>query len=238
MYNKHSHRQRGLTIIELIMFMVIMGVAAAGIMQVLNMASTNTADPIRRKQAMLVAEAYMEEVQLASFTACDPADANASTATIAAVATVAGDTTRCAADATVEKWGPEVGNVRPFDNINDYVRAVATGPISPTVYVPGTPVRAFATKIGANLVDTDVAGNALGNGVGASMAGITTTLALTPVSLGPFGSPGGRTVVANNTSALTMEALQITIITTYGSGPNDSIRLDGYRTRYAPNYTP
>jgi len=230
MYNKHVSRQRGLTIIELIMFMVIMGVAAAGIMQVLNMANTNSTDPIRRKQAMLVAEAYMEEVQLASFTACDPADANAATATVAAFGGAGG----CAAQATVEQWGPEPGNARPFDNINDYV------PRTNPAYVPGTPVRAFAVNIGGNLVDTDVTGTPLGNGVGTSMAGIITTLALTPVSLAPAGPnpPVARTVVASDASAQTMEALQITITVTYGTGPNDVIRLDGVRTRYAPNYTP
>jgi len=235
MSNKHS-RQRGLTIIELIMFMVIVGVAAAGIMQVLNMANRNSADPIRRKQAMLIAEAYMEEVQLASFTACDPADANASTATIAAEAAVATDTTRCAAAATVEQWGPEADNARPFDNVNDYV------PRTNPPYVPGTPVRAFARTIGTQLVDTDVAGNPLGNGVaGNSLAGITTTLALTPLSLGPPLIPApqaNRVVAASNASALNMEALLITITVTYGAGPNDVITLDGFRTRYAPNYTP
>lgn len=231
MSNKRS-RQRGLTIIELIMFMVIVGVAAAGIMQVLNMANRNSADPIRRKQAMLIAEAYMEEVQLASFTACDPADANATTATIAEFAP--GDTSRCADATTVEQWGPETGNQRPFDNINDYV------PRTNPAYVPGTPVRAFARTIGAQLVDTDVTGNPLGAGVaGNSLAGITTTLALTPLSLGPPGAPAAnRVVAASNVSARNMEALLITITVTYGTGPNDVIQLDGFRTRYAPNYTP
>ena len=233
MSNKRS-RQRGLTIIELIMFMVIVGVAAAGIMQVLNMANRNSADPIRRKQAMLIAEAYMEEVQLASFTACDPADANAATATIAEFAPA--DTSRCADANTVEQWGPEAGNVRPFDNINDYV------PRTNPAYVPGTPVRSFARTIGTQLVDTDVAGNPLGNGVaGNSLAGITTTLALTPLSLGPPPNPppqANRIVAASNVAARNMEALLITITVTYGAGPNDVVQLDGFRTRYAPNYTP
>jgi MSHA pilin protein MshD len=228
MCNKRISRQRGLTLIELVMFIVIVGVAAAGILQVLNMASRNSADPIRRKQAMLIAEAYMEELQLASFTVCDPADPNASTATTAEVDS--NDTTKCATAAGLEQWGPESGNVRPYDNINDYV---------PAGYVPGTPVRAFAVNIGGNLVDTDVAGNTLGSGVGGSaMSGFVTTLALTPVSLGPgttrpASAAPGRTVG----SATSMEALQITITVTY-PGPNGVITLDGYRTRYAPNYTP
>lgn len=226
MCNKHRSRQRGLTIIELVMFIVIMGVAAAGILQVLNMASRNSADPILRKQAMLIAEAYMEEVQLAAFTFCDPADANAATAVNAAVGP-----TGCATTDGVEVWGPEAGNLRPFDNINDYV------PRTDPAYVPGTPVRAFAAVIGGNLVDIDVAGNALGAGAGGTaMTGFVTTLALTPVSLGPgvplpAGAPG-RTVVSNNTAA-GMEALQITITVTWSTG---TVTLDGYRTRYVPNY--
>jgi MSHA pilin protein MshD len=232
MSSKHPRQQQGLTLIELVMFIVIVGVAAAGILQVLNMANKNSADPIRRKQAMLIAEAYMEEVQLASFTACDPADANASTATISAVG-VAGDTTRCANANTVETWGPEAGNARPYDNINDYV------PRTVPPYVPGTAVPAFAVNIGGNLVDTDVAGNVLGNGAGNAMSGFVTTLALTPVSLGP-GTPspasGVQTVTSDNT-ALGMNVLQIRITVNYG-GPNDVIQLDGYRTRYAPDYTP
>jgi MSHA pilin protein MshD len=228
MSNKPSSRQRGLTIIELVMFIVIMGVAAAGILQVLNMANRNSADPILRKQAMLIAEAYMEEVQLASFTFCDPADTNAATAVNTGVGP-----TGCSAVAGVEEWGREAGNVRPFDNINDYV------PRTNPAYVPGTPVRAFAAVIGGNLVDTDVAGNALGAGVGGNaMTGFTTMLALTPVSLGPgvplpAGAPG-RTVASNNTAA-GMEALQITITVTW---PNGAVTLDGYRTRYVPNYAP
>lgn len=212
MCNSARRRQRGLTLIELIMFMVIVGAAAAGLLQIMNMANTNSTDPIRRKQALLIAEAYMEEVQQAQMSVCDPADANAATALTFA---------DCAAAATTENnWGPEAGNVRPFDNINDYV---------PADYVPGMAVRAFAVSDGTNLVDRDVAGNALGaNAVGgllanSSMAGITTTLALTPVALGPVGS-----------QVPAADALQITITVTYGGGPNDVVTLQGYRSRYEP----
>ena len=43
-----TKRQRGLTIIELVLFMVIMGVAAAGIIGVLNIGTKSSADPLRR----------------------------------------------------------------------------------------------------------------------------------------------------------------------------------------------
>lgn len=161
MYNKRR-RQQGLTIVELVMFIVIVGIAAASILKVMDLANRNSTDPIRRKQAMLIAEAYMEEVQQAQFTACDPIDANASTAM------VPGD---CAT--TPELFGPEGGALRPFDNVNDYVPNNA--------YVQGTPVRAFANAAG---VDTDVAGVPLGAGLGnVQFNGFTTTLALRNVAL-------------------------------------------------------
>ena len=62
-------RQRGLSLIELVMFMVIMGVAALTVLQLLNMSTKASAEPARRKQALLLAEALMEEVQQARFTA-------------------------------------------------------------------------------------------------------------------------------------------------------------------------
>lgn len=207
MCNKRR-RQQGLTIIELVMFIVIVGVAAAGILQVMNLTSRGNTDPIRRKQAMLIAEAYMDEVQQAQFTACDPADANASTAVNSAVAPVNASNPGlfCAADATVERWGPEANNVRPFDNVNDYVT---------NNYVQGTPVRAFANAAG---IDTDVTGVPLGAGLGnVPLTGYTTTLALRNVALD---------------SVPAADTLEITITVNYGA--SDSVVLQGYRTRYEP----
>lgn len=229
------NRQGGLTIIELVMFIVITGVAAASIMQVMNLATKNSTDPIRRKQAMLIAEAYMEEVQQAHFTFCDGADANASTATSPALDATGIDPTKCAS--AVEDFGPENGNTRPYDNINDYIPKPALASDPPLV---NTPARSFAVTKGGNLVDTDVAGNALGvNGSGnqlgnSAMSGITTTVML---NADPNLGPGGSTI-PSTVNAASLNVLRITITTTYGTGPNDSITLDGYRTRYAPTYTP
>lgn len=213
----NKRRQSGLTIIELVIFIVIVGIAAAGILQVISLATRNSVDPIRRKQAMLIAEAYMEELQQAQFTVCDPADANAGIATTADTDA----TTGCAASSTIERFGPESGNTRPYDNINDYV---------PANYVLGTPVRAFAVAdASGKLVDRDVSGAALGvNSAGGTlgtvaMDGITTTLTLNLVN----GLGGTITSTSAN-----LIALQITITVTYG--PGESITLDGYRTRYEP----
>lgn len=207
---RNARRQQGLTIIELVIFMVIVGIAAAALVQVMNLANRNSTDPLRRKQALLIAQAYMEEVQQAQFTVCDPQDTNAATATAPG---------QCASpqfEENSQHFGPELNNSRPFDNINDYALN--------NNYVVGSAVRAFAVADSSGtLVDTDVAGNPLGAGtVGGNLSGITTTLALNPV-----------TTLGNLTSTLqNMIVMRITITTTYG--PGQSVTLEGYRTRYAP----
>jgi MSHA pilin protein MshD len=103
-------RQRGVTLVELIMFIVIVSVALAGILQVMRMTTANSADPLRRKQALMIAEALLEEVRQAGFTYCDPTSGNADTAS---------STAECVLK---EDFGNEPGasTLRPFDNVNDY----------------------------------------------------------------------------------------------------------------------
>lgn len=62
-----SMRERGASLIELIMFIVIVSVALAGILLVMNTTSKNSADPLIRKQALAVAYALLEEVELQDF---------------------------------------------------------------------------------------------------------------------------------------------------------------------------
>lgn len=108
--------QRGVSLVELIMFIVIISVALTGILAVMNMVTRSSADPLVHKQALAIAESLLEEVELMPFTYCDPDDASAATAASAVVG--AGG---CAA--TVEAMGPE-GEGRyaapQFDNVNDY----------------------------------------------------------------------------------------------------------------------
>ncbi|MBA3034052.1 MAG: prepilin-type N-terminal cleavage/methylation domain-containing protein [Gammaproteobacteria bacterium] len=111
-----DRRQLGLTLIELIVFIVIVGVALAGVLTVLNHTTRHSADPLVRKQALAIAEAILEEVMLQPFTWCDPDDPQAATATSNAVGA-----TGCTSAATVEALGPEGTETRgTFDNVSDY----------------------------------------------------------------------------------------------------------------------
>lgn len=57
-------RQRGVTLIELIVFIVIISTALAGILLVMNQVTVRSADPLVHKQALAIAESMLEEVQL------------------------------------------------------------------------------------------------------------------------------------------------------------------------------
>lgn len=63
-------RQCGVTLIELIVFIVIVSVALAGVLSVFNITVKSSADPLQPKQALAIAEGILEEVLLKSY--CDP----------------------------------------------------------------------------------------------------------------------------------------------------------------------
>lgn len=60
-------KQSGVSLVELIMFMVIVSVAVVGVLQVMNRVTTSSADPMLRKQAIAVAESVLEEIELKAF---------------------------------------------------------------------------------------------------------------------------------------------------------------------------
>lgn len=113
MFTKRSRLlQGGVTLIELIVFLVIISIGVVGILQVMSLTSAASVDPLRRKQALMIAESLMEEVTLARFTLCDADDPDVLTAT-----------TTCTIP---EAPGRTTGEVRPYNHINDYVTAYGT----------------------------------------------------------------------------------------------------------------
>jgi MSHA pilin protein MshD len=106
-------RSRGISLVELVMFIVIVGAAIAGVLPVFMQTTASSTDPMIRRQTLAIAESVMDEVMLMPFTFCDPDDDNVETATSGA---------GCAASA--EPMGAEAGENRystpQFDNVNDY----------------------------------------------------------------------------------------------------------------------
>lgn len=62
-----GYRQRGINLIEAIIFIVIIGIALASILLVMNTLTSHSADTLVRKQTLALAESLLEEIQLQSF---------------------------------------------------------------------------------------------------------------------------------------------------------------------------
>lgn len=112
----YSHQKAsGVSLVELIIFIVIVSVGIAGILMTMNEVTRHSADPMIRKQSLAIAESLLEEVQLMPFTFCDPNDARVEEATASTTAECIG--------VGVESMGPE-GEGRyaapQFDNVSDY----------------------------------------------------------------------------------------------------------------------
>ena len=210
------HKQRGISLIELIMFIVIVSVALAGILLVMNVTTKGSADPLVHKQALAIAESLLEEVELMSFTICDPDDPNATTATTAANCTGgaggANDESRLPlGPETAASVGGAEGRyaVPQFDNVSDY-----NGCQMNTSFVNA------CDSTGTNGI-RDITGTAVG------LAGYKASIA---VSNNGMPAAGASLAIPNT------EALLITVTVT---GPdNVPVVLEGIRTRYSPKAVP
>ena len=65
--------ESGLTLVELVVSMVIVSIALAGVLVAMNQTTVRSADPMIEHQAVAIAEAYLEEILLQAY--ADPDDA-------------------------------------------------------------------------------------------------------------------------------------------------------------------
>ena len=168
-----STRSRGVTLVELIVFIVIVGVAMSALFAVFGTITKASADPQVRKQVLAIAESLMEEVQLMPFTFCDPDDPAAATAT---------GTVDCA---TIEVIGTEGGETRyaspQFDNVSDYSGFVLNGGTGGIRDIANNPV----TGLGNYTASIAVTQSGLGTGGDAIAA--TEALRISVTVTGPSG---------------------------------------------------
>lgn len=95
MRNKfHNNKcMNGFTLLEILITIIVIGIAASSIMAVYISTVKTSADPLIQHQAIAIAEAYMEEIQLKSF--ADPGG--------------------------IESGGAEAGEIRStYDDVQDY----------------------------------------------------------------------------------------------------------------------
>lgn len=203
--------ESGVSLIELIMFIVIVSIAATGVLLVMNRTTASSADPLIRKQALAIASSLLEEIELMPFTVCDPDDVNAASAVIAS------DCTGGAGGANDQnKGGAALTSPTPttetrytaFDNVADYGGCQMNTGVA----------NAGCDSTGTNGI-RDIGGTAIGllNGYSASVA-----ISRAGTALLGIADDGA--------------ALRITV--TVNGPDNTQVVLDGYRTRYAPRALP
>jgi MSHA pilin protein MshD len=191
---KAAH-SRGVTLIEMIIFIVIVSVALVAILTVLNITAQHSGDPLINKQLQAIAEEYMEEVTAMPFTYCDPEDANVLTASSSAGCAIA-----ALSEATV---GPKTVN-----------GSLETRGINPTFNNVGN----YAGYSSANA--SDASGTHTFNGYSVAVT----------VAFDAAADLGPSTLLISNSAVL-----HITVVV---SNAANSFKLEGYRTRYAPNAVP
>lgn len=103
-----SRLERGLSLLELILFIVIVSVGVAGVLSVLDIGARASADPLVRKQALMIATAMLEEV-LAKDYENDPGDPGNVSATLGCTS------------ATTPRCAPNTPGERPnYNDLDDY----------------------------------------------------------------------------------------------------------------------
>jgi MSHA pilin protein MshD len=70
----NSRRSAGFTLIELIIFIVVVAIGLVGILKVMDVTVKSSSDPMVRKQAIALADSVLEEILLKSYT--DPDGTN------------------------------------------------------------------------------------------------------------------------------------------------------------------
>lgn len=159
-------RQRGVTLVELILAMLIVSIAVASILGVLGLTAGRSADPLLTRQSLAVAESLLQEILAQPFTASD-------------------------LDGGANAIGPEAGETRgsattPFDHVDDYHGTTMTG----IVNADGTPIPGLSGYSASVTVQPQALGNI------AASEGLLVTVTVTAPGGATFSLSGFRARVA------------------------------------------
>lgn len=157
----NRNRAAGVTLIELVVFIVVLGIALVAMMLLFSQFNRASVDPLIRKQALALAASLLDEVQLQPYTFCDPDDVNVHTAT----ASPGGG---CAVDEALGAEGETRYAAPRFDNVSDYHGFAMAGAAIRTVDDP-TPIAGLA-DYSVSVSVAQIAPNELGASIPASDA--------------------------------------------------------------------
>ena len=148
---RRAARRSGLSLIELLVFIVVVGVALAGVLSAINVGARASADPMVRKQALAAAESLLEEIEQQPFTFCDPRDTSAPTAVSAAGCSA----TSFSMDNTVN-WAAGKSRYGPtfFDNVADYHNFAMNGSLSDVFQQSSSRLNGYSAAVSVSQVGT------------------------------------------------------------------------------------
>ena len=145
-----SVRQRGFTLIELIIFIVVVAAGLAGILSVMNTVVKSSADPMIRKQTVAIAESLLEEILLKEYS--DPSALEAGTTAIpirppvrycdpdlSLTPDALNPTSRCTRTPQVRNGSDKEASRTEFDDVEDYDGYATTGIVDMTGATAGLP---------------------------------------------------------------------------------------------------
>jgi MSHA pilin protein MshD len=109
-----GNRQRGTTLVEVIIFVLIVSIAVVSVVSALSLAVRQSADPLLQRQTLAIGESLIQEIDSQPYAQKDPYNPTGPDDSI----------------------GPEAGETRagsplPFDNPNDYSGYTETGIVAP-----------------------------------------------------------------------------------------------------------
>jgi MSHA pilin protein MshD len=128
-------RSAGFSLIEVVVFIVVLGIAFVGMLILYNRVTSASVDPMVRKQALAIASSLLEEIELRAYTFCETSDPKVYTAT---------SSVQCTTPEAVVAGENRYGPVR-YDNVQDY-NGFCMGP-----GLPACPDVVIRTAAGANL---------------------------------------------------------------------------------------
>jgi len=150
----NKRRQRGFTLIELIIFIVVVSVGLAGILSVMNTVVKSSADPMVRKQTIAIAESLLEEILLKDYASPSGGTNGVSTCTLAG------------------------GSRAQWDNICDYNGYTTTGGIVDILGASATGLGSYNIAPPVSVVSTNLTGVAAKK-ITVSVTGPQGTISLT-----------------------------------------------------------
>ena len=152
-------KQLGFTLIEVIIFIVVVGAGLAGILSVMNTVVKSSADPLITKQTVAIAESMLEEILAKEY--CDP-----DTATLSPTAPPVCPAVRIAADKEASR--------ALYDDVDDYVGYTTTGGIVDLTGATVTGLTNYNIK-SVTVAVTSAAQNTALNAIGAKRVAVTVT---------------------------------------------------------------